>query len=248
MKPVLTVRYSVFLSILIALFALPIIAPHFPTFATATSAAGQLIEVIERESKIDSQSAEGITLDNLKGDIEVRDLTFAYPSRPDTNVLNNLSLKIPAKKVTALVGASGSGKSTIIGLLERWADAQQGGVYLDGVKIQDLNLRWLRRQIGLVQQEPVLFNNTVYNNVAFGLVGSEHENAPEEKKRALVKEACIAANAHDFVSKLPQVRVFVTIIYDGTNHWIRDMIRRLVTELVFYLVDKNNVLPLLVVS
>lgn len=186
--------------------ALPILAPHFPTFAAATGAAAEIISVIERESQIDSASIEGTTLENLQGDIEVRDLTFAYPSRPDTNVLNNISLKIPAKKVTALVGASGSGKSTIIGLLERWADPQQGGVYLDGVEIRELNLRWLRRQIGLVQQEPVLFNNTVYNNVAFGLVGSEHENASEEKKRELVREACIAANADDFVSKLPQVR------------------------------------------
>ncbi|RPA74037.1 multidrug resistance protein 1 [Ascobolus immersus RN42] len=195
---------TVFMSILIALMALPIVAPHFPTFAKASSAAHEIIEVIERESQIDATSTEGIVLDDLKGDIEVRDLTFAYPSRPDTTVLNNLSLKIPAKKVTALVGASGSGKSTIIGLLERWVDSKQGGVYLDGVKVQDLNLRWLRRQIGLVQQEPVLFNNTVFNNVAFGLVGSEHENASEEKKRELVKEACIAANAHDFISKLPQ--------------------------------------------
>src|SRR5690606_41684803 len=121
------------------------------------------------------------------------------------------SFHVPAHKVTALVGASGSGKSTTIGLLERWVDSTKGGIYLDGVEIRDLNLKWLRRQMGLVQQEPVLFNDTIFNNVAYGLVGTEFENAPEEKKRELVKEACIKANADEFIQRLP----------DASSHFLQ---------------------------
>jgi ATP-binding cassette, subfamily B (MDR/TAP), member 1 len=106
-----------------------------------------------------------------------------------------------------LVGPSGSGKSTIIGLLERWynTDATAAGqIQLDGLQIQALNLAWLRRQIRLVQQEPVLFSGTIFENVAFGLEGTEYTEASEEKKRNLVEEACKDAYAHDFIQALPK--------------------------------------------
>jgi ATP-binding cassette subfamily B (MDR/TAP) protein 1 len=102
-----------------------------------------------------------------------------------------------------LVGASGSGKSTIVSLVERFYDPIEGAVLLDGVNLKDLNLKWLRSQIGLVSQEPILFATTIKENVAHGLINTEWENAPEEKKFELIKDACIKANADGFISKLP---------------------------------------------
>lgn len=102
-----------------------------------------------------------------------------------------------------MVGASGSGKSTVISLVERFYDPLSGVVRMDGIDLKELNVRWLRGQIGLVSQEPVLFATSIKNNVAHGLVGTQWENAPEEEKFGLIKEACIKANADGFVSKLP---------------------------------------------
>jgi ATP-binding cassette, subfamily B (MDR/TAP), member 1 len=118
--------------------------------------------------------------------------------------MDDVSLEIPAGKVTALVGASGSGKSTIVGLVERFYDPVQGTVYLDGHDISKLNLRWLRQQMALVSQEPTLFGTTIFNNIRHGLIGTKYEDASEEKQRELVIEAAKKANAHDFVSALPE--------------------------------------------
>lgn len=137
-------------------------------------------------------------------EIELTNVKFAYPSRPHITVLDDFTLKIPAKKTTALVGASGSGKSTIIGLLERWYDPLEGQISLNGRPITGLNLNWLRQKIRLVQQEPVLFMGSVFDNVSYGLAGTEYENASKDEQMRLVVEACKTANAHDFVSELPQ--------------------------------------------
>jgi len=118
-------------------------------------------------------------------------------------VVNGLSLTFAAGKTAALVGASGSGKSTIISLVERFYDPTHGVLKLDGVNIKDLNLKWLRSQIGLVSQEPTLFATTIKGNVAHGLINTVHEHASEEEKFALIKEACIKANADGFITKLP---------------------------------------------
>ena len=118
-------------------------------------------------------------------------------------ILEDLSISFPAGKTAALVGASGSGKSTIIALVERFYDPVDGVVRLDGADIRDLNLRWLRSQIGLVSQEPTLFATTIKGNVAHGLVGTPWEHAGEEEKMRLIKEACVKANADSFIMKLP---------------------------------------------
>ena len=101
------------------------------------------------------------------------------------------------------MGASGSGKSTVISLIERFYDPLAGSVCLDGLDIRDLNLKWLRTQIGLVSQEPVLFSTTIHKNVEHGLVGTPHQDASPEERLRLVVEACIKANADGFISKLP---------------------------------------------
>lgn len=115
-----------------------------------------------------------------------------------------MNIVIPAGKVTALVGASGSGKSTIIGLVERFYDPVGGQVFLDGHDISTLNLRWLRENISLVSQEPVLFGTTIFGNVCHGLIGTKWENASEEEKRDLVVKACIMSNADGFIRSLPE--------------------------------------------
>lgn len=114
-----------------------------------------------------------------------------------------MDLVIPAGKVTALVGPSGSGKSTTVGLLERFYTPVGGQILLDGQDIQDLDLKWLRGQMALVSQEPVLFGTSVSSNIAHGLIGTEFGQASEEKKMEMVVIAAKMANAHEFISALP---------------------------------------------
>src|ERR1700760_3958270 len=122
---------------------------------------------------MDPSSDKGIVPENLEGTIELRNVKHIYPSRPEVVVMDGVSLLVPAGKQTALVGASGSGKSTIVGLVERFYDPVGGEVFLDGVNIQQINLHWLREQISLVQQEPVLFSTSIYENIRYGLLGSK---------------------------------------------------------------------------
>lgn len=196
-------RHSVIFAVIVAATAMTQIAPQVLQITKAATAADELFRTVDRVSLIDAMSTEGLMPGSCTGNIEIHDLAFAYPSRPDNRVLNGLSLSIPAKKTTALVGASGSGKSTVIGLLERWYDQAAGVIYLDGRDIRELNLRWLRTNVRLVQQEPVLFSGTIFDNVAYGLTGTEYANAPREKQMELVRRACVDAFAHDFIENLP---------------------------------------------
>lgn len=118
-------------------------------------------------------------------------------------VLKNVSLSIPAGKFTAVVGASGSGKSTIIQLLERFYDPVQGTILLDNHPLKSLNLRHLRGSMSLVSQEPVLFATTIYENICHGMIGTDAEFAGEKEKRGMVERACVMANADGFVMNLP---------------------------------------------
>ncbi len=109
--------------------------------------------MIDRESQINALSDEGARPEGgCQGDIEFRDVVFAYPSRPNVQVLKGLSVVMPANKTTAIVGASGSGKSTIVGMIERWYSPASGEILLDGRGIGEYNIRWLRTNIRLVQQ------------------------------------------------------------------------------------------------
>lgn len=194
----------VLFSVVIAATSLTQISPYFQAFANATSAAGALFKTIDRESLINPLEDRGEKPDTIDGEVELAGVNFSYPSRPDVPVLVNFSLRCPARKTTALVGASGSGKSTIVGLLERWYNPGTGTIKLDGRRIEDLNLNWLRTRVRLVQQEPVLFNGTVFDNVCYGLMGTEWEQASRDEQMKQVVEACRIANAHDFVSELPE--------------------------------------------
>ncbi|CAL4887381.1 unnamed protein product [Urochloa decumbens] len=164
-------------------------------FSEASAAAERIMEVIRRVPKIDSESDAGVELDDVAGELEFKDVEFSYPSRPESPVLANFSLRVPAGSTVALVGASGSGKSTVIALLERFYDPSAGEVTLDGVDIRRLRLKWLRAQMGLVSQEPALFAMTIRENILFGKEGATDEE---------VVAAAKAANAHNFVLQLPQ--------------------------------------------
>jgi len=166
-------------------------------------AAAKIFATIDRVPTIDSASEDGLRPSQITGEIALENVEFNYPARPDLQIVKNLSLTFPAGKTTALVGASGSGKSTVISLVERFYDPLSGSVRLDGVDIRNLNLKWLRSQIGLVSQEPTLFATTIRGNVEHGLINTPHENASPDEKLQLVKEACIKANADGFISKLP---------------------------------------------
>lgn len=164
-------------------------------YLSEASAAGErIMEVIKRIPKIDSENMEGEILGRIHGEVEFNRVDFAYPSRPDNIILKNFSMKIPAGKTAALVGGSGSGKSTVMSLLQRFYDPMAGEIRVDGVEIKMLQLKWMRSQMGLVSQEPALFGTSIKENIVFG-----KEDATEDE----IVEAAKASNAHHFISQLP---------------------------------------------
>ncbi|CAL8990978.1 unnamed protein product [Prunus brigantina] len=167
-----------------------------PNLGKVKSSAASIFAILDRKSKIDSSDESGTTIENVKGEIELRHVSFKYPTRPDVPIFQDLCLTIHHGKTVALVGESGSGKSTVVSLLQRFYDPDSGHITLDGVEIQKLQLNWLRQQMGLVSQEPVLFNDTIRANIAYTKEG----NAPE----AEIIAAAELANAHKFISSLQQ--------------------------------------------
>jgi len=149
---------------------------------------------VDRESKIDHTQETGRTLPKVDGAISLRNVKFRYPSRPEQCVCNGYNLEIAAGTTVALVGSSGSGKSTAIQLIERFYDPDSGTVTLDGVDLRELNVKWLRQQIGLVGQEPVLFSGTIHDNIAYGKPGATREE---------VEASARMANAFAFIVEFP---------------------------------------------
>ncbi|KAK8509748.1 hypothetical protein V6N11_058150 [Hibiscus sabdariffa] len=188
--------FQVFFALTMATVGISQSSSFAPDSSKAKSTAASIFAIIDRKSKIDPSDESGATIENVKGDIELRHVSFKYPLRPDIQIFRDLSLSIHAGKTVALVGESGSGKSTVISLLQRFYDPGSGSITLDGVEIQTLQLKWLRQQMGLVSQEPVLFNETVRANIAYGKGG----NATE----AEITAASELANAHKFISSLQQ--------------------------------------------
>ncbi|CAA3003696.1 ABC transporter B family member 15-like, partial [Olea europaea subsp. europaea] len=123
-------------------------------FSEAIAAGERIMEVTTRVPKIDSENNEGQVLQNVVGEVEFKHIEFAYPSRPESIIFKDFNLRIPAGKTMALVGGSGSGKSTVMALLQRFYDPLSGEVLLDGIAIDKFQLKWLRSQMGLVSQEP----------------------------------------------------------------------------------------------
>lgn len=169
--------------------------PNISFFADAKAAALRICEVTDRTPTIGATEENGEILDQVIGEIEFKDVDFSYPSRPDTQILQRFNLKVHAGETIGLVGSSGSGKSTVISLLERFYDPVNGEILLDGCPLSRLQLKWLRSIFGLVSQEPILFATSIKENILFGKDGASME---------LVISAAKAANAHNFIAKLPE--------------------------------------------
>ncbi|KAB8086229.1 hypothetical protein EE612_009403, partial [Oryza sativa] len=161
--------------------------------AKGADAVASVFAVLDRETEIDPDNPQGYKPEKLKGEVDIRRVDFAYPSRPDVIIFKGFTLSIQPGKSTALVGQSGSGKSTIIGLIERFYDPIRGSVKIDGRDIKAYNPRALRRHIGLVSQEPTLFAGTIRENIVYGT---------ETASEAEIEDAARSANAHDFISNL----------------------------------------------
>jgi len=159
----------------------------------AIAAATRIFEVLDTHSEVRERAGAQVLAPLARG-IEFKDVSFAYDEGAGRAVLKNVSFGVKAGQVTALVGLSGAGKTTLVNLLPRFYDVTGGAILIDGVDIRDATLRSLREQIGIVTQETVLFDDTIANNIAYGL-----PNAPA----AAIEEAARAAHAHEFIQEFP---------------------------------------------
>ncbi|KAI5635208.1 ABC transporter transmembrane region domain-containing protein [Phthorimaea operculella] len=165
-------------------------------FGIAKGAGAQIFYLLDNQPTINPQLNEGIVPHTIEGNIELKNVVFNYPSRPDVPILKGVNISVKKGQSVALVGHSGCGKSTIIQLISRYYDVIDGSVSVDGHDVRSLSVRWLRAQVGLVGQEPVLFNTTVRENIRYG-----REDASNEDIEAAARQA----NAHQFIMKLPKV-------------------------------------------
>uniref|UniRef100_A0A8C2XQ30 ATP binding cassette subfamily B member 1 n=1 Tax=Cyclopterus lumpus TaxID=8103 RepID=A0A8C2XQ30_CYCLU len=168
-----------------------------PNYAKAKLSASHLMMLLHKKSAIDNLSQEGESPDKFEGNVHFDGVFFNYPSRPDVPILQGLNLKVTKGETLALVGSSGCGKSTTIQLLERFYDPREGRVLVDNINAKKLNIQWLRSQIGIVSQEPVLFDCTLSENIAYG------DNS-RTATMAEIQEAAKAANIHNFIDSLPK--------------------------------------------
>ncbi|KAL3456375.1 P-loop containing nucleoside triphosphate hydrolase protein [Aspergillus heterothallicus] len=205
---------TVFFSVLIAVMVMGQIAAPLLIISKAIGSTGAFFDIIDSSERPHTGLKDPQVL--AEEDITLENITFAYPSRPTVPVLSNFSARFKKGKTTALVGPSGSGKSTAMALIEGWYELPRhtsGGIFIGGQNLDQVDLRWWRSQIGLVQQEPFLFNDTIYNNICLGLLGSRWEDKANLVKWNLVVAACKEAYAHDFIEKLPMG--YDTIVGEG---------------------------------
>ncbi len=177
--------YTLFLG-----FSLASLSSLYGDFNRAIGASGRVFQLLDRVPGVVNEG--GRVPSTITGDMRLDNVTFAYPTRPDSRVLDSVSFALAPGKVVALVGPSGSGKSTVAQLLARFYDPAEGRVTLDGHDLRDLDTRWLREQIGAVAQEPVLFATTIADNIRYGRPAATLDE---------VMAAAQAANAHGFISE-----------------------------------------------
>ncbi|CAF1337937.1 unnamed protein product [Rotaria sordida] len=190
--------FQVFAVITYATIAFGRSASMVPNYSRAKEASIRIMNLNARQSRIDPDNEnEGEILERVRGVLEFRDVSLKYPSRKESRVLRHLSFTCNKGEATGIVGPSGSGKSTCIALLERFYDPQRGKVLLDGHDLRTINVKWLRSIIGLVQQEPVLFNISIRDNIAYGDTTREFTDAE-------IYEAARQADIHDTIIGLAQ--------------------------------------------
>ncbi|CAH0521534.1 unnamed protein product [Peronospora belbahrii] len=159
--------FAAFFGVMMGTGLLAQISPNVTAVSKAAGAAEELFTILDTASALDAEKeGEEIISETCEGKIEAVTVNFAYPSRPDAQILHNYSLTIEPGQMVTFAGASGGGKSTLIALILRFYDPTSGTIYLDGRDVKTLNVRWLRSQIGMVSQEPVLFAMTIFDNIA----------------------------------------------------------------------------------
>ncbi|XP_076472534.1 ATP-dependent translocase ABCB1-like [Babylonia areolata] len=187
--------YKVFMAMTLAGSTVGQTSSFLPDYSKGRLAAAYIFRMMRVVPSIDNFSTTGLRKE-LKGHIELQNVEFHYPTRPEIQVLKGISLQVGAGQTAALVGISGCGKSTIMALLQRHYDATGGALLIDGEDIRALNVGTLRSMLSVVSQEPVLFDCSVRENIVYGL--------QEDVAMADIIEACKTANIHEFLSSLPQ--------------------------------------------
>ncbi|PIA57360.1 hypothetical protein AQUCO_00600234v1 [Aquilegia coerulea] len=166
-----------------------------PDIIKGSQALRPLFSILERKTTIDPKDITSKVVAEIKGHVEFKNVSFSYPLRPDITIFNHLNLQVLSGSSLAIVGPSGSGKSSIISLILRFYDPTLGSISIDGDDIRCLNLRSLRLKIGLVQQEPALFSTSISENIKYG---------KDEASEIEIMKAAKAANAHGFISRMPE--------------------------------------------
>lgn len=174
--------------LMIVAFSVGSLGSLWGDFMSAVGAGKRIFEILDRKTQMELQ--EGDTFETLTGFVEFKDVSFAYPARKELNVLENFRLTLKSNQVVALVGPSGSGKTTVASLLTRLYDIDSGEISLDGKPIKTIEPNWLRTQIGLVSQEPILISSSIEENIKYANSSATHED---------VVRAAKLANAHDFI-------------------------------------------------
>ncbi|CAF3737713.1 unnamed protein product [Adineta steineri] len=191
--------YRVYAVIALSIFTISRSLNSVPDYSKAKRAALRIIKLHNRQSQIDPNKESGIILaeEDFVGNIEFHDVCFRYPTRPTLRILRHFSLKCLNGNTTAFVGPSGCGKSTTMALLQRFYDPIKGKILIDGNDIKVLNIRWLRSLMGLVQQEPVLFNISIRDNIAYGDNG-------RQVTQDEIETAARMANIHELIISFPE--------------------------------------------
>jgi ABC-type multidrug transport system fused ATPase/permease subunit len=172
---------------------------YAPDVAASQVSATHIFRLLDSASEIDPALNAGSPVTSMSGDVDIKGAKFEYPTRQDVAVLRGLNVAVAPGKTLAVCGESGSGKSTIIALLERFYDVRDGSIKVDGEELRGLNLRDARSHMALVQQEPGLFDRTIKANIAYGLAKDDATPVSDD----MIVAAAKAANAHDFISELP---------------------------------------------
>lgn len=188
--------FIAYAAIVVGAFSAGAIFSFAPDMSKSRQAAQDIKRLLDQPVNIDARQETGDLLTKIDGSLEMRNIYFRYPNRPERVVVNGLSLSVQPGQYIGLVGASGCGKSTIIALLERFFDPEVGQILVDGKDISKLNVQSYRSHLALVSQEPTLYQGTIRENIT---LGTNDDDVSEEK----ITKVCKDANIYDFIQSLP---------------------------------------------